>query len=51
MLFRSRVRGLTVPQRWQPSPLNVVLKVLDPRRIDVETFRLDTWELLDMDAY
>ncbi len=45
------VRGITVPHRLQPSPLNVVLKVLDPTRISAETFHLETWELLDMDAY
>ncbi len=46
-----RVGGFRVSQRMQPSPLNVVLKVLDPTRIDAASFCLDTWELLDMDAY
>lgn len=45
------VRGIPVPQRAQPSPLNVVLKVLDDSVVDAATFSLDTWELLDMDAY
>lgn len=45
------VRGIRIPRRFQPSPLNVVLKVLDPDRVDADTFRLDTWEFLDMDAY
>jgi hypothetical protein len=51
-----QVRGITIPRRLQPSPLNVVLKVLDTgstdaRAIDAGSFALDTWELLDMDAY
>ena len=46
-----RVGGVTIPRRFQPSPLNVVLKVLDPSRVDATSFALDTWELLDMDAY
>ena len=45
------VRGIRVPHRFQPSPLNVVLKVVDESRIDRDTFELETWELLDMDAY
>ena len=47
----ARVRGIAIPHRLQPSPLNVVLKVLDPTAIDANTFRLETWEFLDMDAY
>jgi hypothetical protein len=47
----TRVRGIPIPHRLQPSPLNVVLKVLDPELIDGAAFTLDTWELLDMDAY
>lgn len=47
----ARVRGMRVPHRFQPSPLNVVLKVVDEERVDAETFVLETWELLDMDAY
>lgn len=47
----ARVPGVKLPRRFQPSPLNVVLKVLDPARIDSAQFRLDTWEFLDMDAY
>ena len=46
-----RVSGITIPRRLQPSPLNVVLKVLDSSRIAADAFVLDTWELLDMDAY
>lgn len=45
------VRGIPLPPRLQPSPLNVVLKVLDPDAVDGEAFELDTWEMLDMDAY
>jgi hypothetical protein len=45
------VRGVPVPRPAQPSPLNVVLKVLDESAVDRDTFSLDTWELLDMDAY
>jgi hypothetical protein len=46
-----RVRGIRSPRRFQPSPLNLVFKSLDERRGPTATFRLDTFEFLDMDAY
>jgi hypothetical protein len=46
-----RIRGLKPPRRFQPSPLNVVLKPLDERLASPDRFRLDTFEFLDMDAY
>jgi hypothetical protein len=45
------VRGVRSPRRLQPSPLNLVFKSLDERRGPTATFRLDTFEFLDMDAY
>jgi hypothetical protein len=45
------VRGVRSPRRLQPSPLNLVFKSLDETRAPSATFRLDTFEFLDMDAY
>jgi hypothetical protein len=45
------VRGVRPPRRLQPSPLNLVFKSLDETRAPTATFRLDTFEFLDMDAY
>lgn len=45
-----RVRGLRPPRRLQPSPLNLIYRSLSPEA-PKETFRLDTFEFLDMDAY
>jgi hypothetical protein len=47
----ARVRGIPTPRRLQPSPLNVVFKSLDAERAPGATFRLDTFEFLDMDAF
>jgi hypothetical protein len=47
----ARVRGIPPPRRLQPSPLNVVYKELDATRAPAASFRLDTFEFLDMDAY
>ncbi|HEX4492509.1 MAG TPA: GNAT family N-acetyltransferase [Acidimicrobiia bacterium] len=46
-----RVRGVRPPRRLQPSPLNLVFKCLDESRAPSASFRLDTFEFLDMDAY
>lgn len=44
------VRGIRLPERLKPVPLNlVVLQVGDA--VDQVTFQLDTYEFLDMDAY
>ena len=45
------VRGIAPPRRLQPSPLNLVFKSLDEERAPSATFRVDTFEFLDMDAY
>lgn len=45
-----RVGGLTPARRLQPSPLNLVVRRLDPA-FDQDAARFDTFELLDMDAY
>jgi len=45
-----RVRGLSPPRRLQPSPLNLIVRSLDSR-IDQDAILLDTFELLDMDAF
>jgi len=47
----ARVSGVRSPRRLQPSPLNLVFKSLDERLAPPATFRLDTFEFLDMDAY
>lgn len=47
----ARVRGVPTPRRLQPSPLNVVYKPLDETRVPAASFRLDTFEFLDMDAF
>lgn len=45
-----RVRGVHPPRRLLPAPLNLIVKSLDPA-IPQDTFTLDTYEFLDMDAY
>ncbi|GJM39343.1 MAG: hypothetical protein DHS20C19_27100 [Acidimicrobiales bacterium] len=45
-----RVRGVRPPRRVQPSPLNLIVRHLDPT-IDQDAIQLDTFEFLDMDAY
>ena len=47
----AHVRGIPAPRRFQPSPLNVVFKSLDEARAPSSSFRLDTFEFLDMDAF
>ena len=44
------LRGLAPPRRLLPSPLNLIVKSLDPA-IDQDELVLDTFEFLDMDAY
>ena len=45
-----RVRGIRPPRRLQPSPLNLIVRHLDPA-VDQNAISLDTFEFLDMDAY
>lgn len=45
-----RVRGIRPPRRLQPSPLNLIIRHLDPA-VDQGEIVLDTFEFLDMDAY
>jgi hypothetical protein len=45
-----RVRGIRPPRRFQPSPLNLIVRHLDPT-VDQDSIVLDTFEFLDMDAY
>lgn len=45
-----KVWGLAPPRRILPAPLNLIVKSLDGE-IDQDTFVLDTFEFLDMDAY
>jgi GNAT superfamily N-acetyltransferase len=47
---RVRVRGVPPPRRLQPSPLNLIFRSLSADA-PKETFRLRTFEFLDMDAY
>ena len=44
------VRGVRPPRRVQPVPLNLIYLGLDDRAPN-DTFGLDTFEFLDMDAY
>lgn len=44
------VRGVRPPRRLQPSPLNLIVRHLDPG-LDQDALVLDTFEFLDMDAY
>ena len=44
------VRGLHPPRRLQPSPLNLVVRRLDPA-LDQDALDLDTFEFLDMHAH
>jgi len=45
-----RVRGITPPHRLRPAPLNLVVHSFSDE-VPQETFRLDTFEFLDLDAY
>ncbi len=47
---RVRVRGVQPPRRVQPAPLNLIYRPLTDRAHKL-TFRLETFEFLDMDAY
>ena len=44
------VRGIRSPRRLQPSPLNLIVRHLDPS-VDQDALVLDTFEFLDMDAF
>jgi hypothetical protein len=44
------IRGIRPPRRLQPSPLNLIIRHLDPA-VDQDAIVLDTFEFLDMDAY
>ena len=44
------IRGIKPPRRLQPSPLNLIVRSLDPS-VDKTEIDFDTFELLDMDAY
>ena len=45
-----RVRGIHPPHRLRPAPLNLVVHSFSDE-VPQETFRLDTFEFLDLDAY
>lgn len=44
------IQGIKPPRRLQPSPLNLIVRSLDPS-VDNAKIDFDTFELLDMDAY
>ena len=44
------VRGIKPPRRLQPSPLNLIVRSLNPA-LDNNGIDFDAFELLDMDAY
>jgi hypothetical protein len=45
-----KVRGVSPPHRLRPAPLNLVVHSFSDH-VPQETFRLDTFEFLDLDAY
>ena len=45
-----RVRGVSPPRRLRPAPLNLVVHSFSDE-VPQQTFRLDTFEFLDLDAY
>lgn len=47
---RVRVRGIRLPLKLRPVPLNLLYKSLS-EDVPQDTFELDTYEFLDMDAY
>lgn len=47
---RVRLRGVRPPRRFQPAPLNLIFRPL-PGAIPAASFRLESFEFLDMDAY
>ena len=46
----ARLNGVTVPHRFRPSPLNLIVKNLNPDRSDAECTPT-TFEFLEFDAY
>ena len=44
------IQGIKPPRRLQPSPLNLIVRSLDPS-VDNAEIDFDTFELLDIDAY
>ena len=46
----ATVRGIKPPRRLQPSPLNLIVRSLDPS-VDNAEIDFDTFELLDTDIY
>lgn len=47
---RVKVKGVPIPRRLRPSPLNLIARSLDPDR-SVADLGLETFEFLDFDAY
>ena len=48
---RARVRGLPVPRRLLPQPLNLIYRQINPQAPAQDEFRLSVFEFLDFDAY
>lgn len=48
---RARVRGLPLPQRLRPAPLNLIYRALDASVPAAADMRFETFEFLDFDAY
>lgn len=46
-----RIRGLPLPQRLRPSPLNLIYRKLAEPAPEAADLRLDAFEFLDFDAY
>ncbi|WP_076879742.1 GNAT family N-acetyltransferase [Bordetella sp. H567] len=48
---RAVVRGLPLPRRFLPSPLNLIYRRLDDSMPKPDEVKFDTFEFLDFDAY
>lgn len=48
---RTRVRGVRLPERLKPSPLNLVIGCRPPGAIDPATLSYESYEFLEFDAY
>jgi hypothetical protein len=48
---QTRIRGVPLPERFKPSPLNLVVSCRPPGFIDLQSFEYATYEFLEFDAY
>ena len=48
---RAAIKGLPLPRRLRPSPLNLIYRPLDDSVPTGDKVKLSTFEFLDFDAY